>query len=454
MKLLNTQLIKIILEWEFKQHKCKYIKSEFNRVKISKNNPTAFISFAGAAAFITYCSMYAFRKPFAAATFEGLTVAGFDYKIILIISQAIGYTLSKFLGIRFVSELEPEKRIKVLLVLIGISWLALFLFALIPYPYNFWLLFFNGLPLGFIWGIVFSFLEGRRFTEVLGAIMASSFIFASGIVKAAGRFLIDYLDITEFWMPFFTGFLFLPFLFLGIYMLQKIPAQDKEDRALRTERRPMNKRERKNFFFFFAPGIIFSIVIYVALTVFRDIRDNFAVELWNSLGFRNTPKLLALSEIPIAIAVLVIIGLMMLIKNNKIAFFTNQFIFLASGTLLLVVSILFLENKISALMWMIVIGFSMYLPYISFHVMLYERWIALFKYKSNIGYLMYVSDAFGYLGSTCILFLKGSKNIQLSWSNFFIYTGIFVGALIIIFSLFSVLYFNRKTKENIGITIV
>ena len=125
----------------------------------------------------------------------------------------------------------------------------------------------------------------------------------------------------------------------------------------------------------------------------------------------------------------------MLIKNNKIAFFTNQFIFLASGTLLLLVSILFLENKISALMWMIVIGFSMYLPYISFHVMLYERWIALFKYKSNIGYLMYVSDAFGYLGSTCILFLKGSKNIQLSWSNFFIYTGIFVGALIIIFSL-------------------
>jgi MFS family permease len=424
------------------------IKSVLYSFKIEKDNPTKFISFAGAAAFITYCSMYAFRKPFAAATFEGLTIAGFDYKIVLIISQAIGYTLSKFLGIKFISELEPRKRIKVLLVLIGVSWLALFLFALIPFPFNFWLLFFNGLPLGFIWGIVFSFLEGRRFTEVLGAIMASSFIFASGIVKALGRFLIDSFGITEFWMPFFTGLLFLPILFLGIYMLQKIPAQDKEDKILRTERRPMNKGERRNFFLYFAPGIIFSIVIYVALTVFRDIRDNFAVELWNSLGFKNTPKLLVLSEIPVAIAVLVIISLMMLIKSNKIAFFLNQFIFLASGTLLLLVSFLFLENKINALVWIVIIGFSMYLPYISFHVMLYERWIALFKYKSNIGYLMYVSDAFGYLGSTCILFLKGSKNIQLSWSNFFIYTGIFVGVLIIIFSLFSILYFNRKVKEN------
>jgi MFS family permease len=391
--------------------------------------------------------MYAFRKPFAAATFEGLSIAGFDYKIVLIISQAIGYTLSKFLGIKLVSELEPQKRIIALLWLIGISWFALFLFALIPYPYNFWLLFFNGLPLGLIWGIVFSFLEGRRYTEVLGAIMASSFIFASGIVKAAGRFLIDYFGITEFWMPFFTGLLFLPFLFLGINMLQKIPLQDKEDKDLRTERKPMNRDERKKFFTYFMPGIIFSIIIYVALTIFRDIRDNFAVELWNSLGFKNTPKLLALSEIPIAISVLVIIGLMMLIKNNKIAFFTNQFIFLLSGTLLLFVSILFLGNKISAMSWMILIGFAMYLPYITFHVMLYERWIAFFKYKSNIGYLMYISDAFGYLGSTCVLFLKGSKNIKLSWSHFFINTGIFVGSLIILFSIFSIIYFFKKATK-------
>jgi len=56
--------------------------------------------------------MYAFRKPFTAATFDGLTLFGFDYKIILIITQAIGYTLSKFIGIRLVSELEPEKESK------------------------------------------------------------------------------------------------------------------------------------------------------------------------------------------------------------------------------------------------------------------------------------------------------------------------------------------------------
>jgi hypothetical protein len=92
---------------------------------------------------------------------------------------------------------------------------------MIPAPYNFILFLVNGLPLGLIWGIVFSFLEGRRNTEILGAMMASSFIFASGIVKSAGRMLIEQLKITEFWMPFFAGLLFIPLLLVGIFMLQK-----------------------------------------------------------------------------------------------------------------------------------------------------------------------------------------------------------------------------------------
>ena len=42
---------------------------------------------AGAAAFLAYASMYAFRKPFTAAEFAGLHVAGVDYKVWLVIAQ-------------------------------------------------------------------------------------------------------------------------------------------------------------------------------------------------------------------------------------------------------------------------------------------------------------------------------------------------------------------------------
>ena len=334
-------------------------------------------------------------------------------------------------------------------MLIGVSWMALLLFALIPFPYNFILLFINGLPLGLIWGIVFSFLEGRRFTEVLGAIMASSFIFASGIVKSAGRMLIDIFGASDFWMPFLTGLLFLPIFFLGIGMLQKIPIQDEEDESSRTKREPMNREQRHSFFLFFAPGIICSIIIYIGLTIVRDLRDSFAVEIWKGMGFENTPTLLTLSEIPIAIAVLLIIGLMMLIKNNRIAFFTNLYILLLGGILLVLNTFLFKFHLISPIAWMILIGFSMYLPYISYHVMFYERWIALFKFKSNIGYLMYVSDAFGYLGSTFVLLLKNSNSVQISWVLFFSNTGIIIGCIIIFTALITIIYFSKKYQIKV-----
>ena len=58
----------------------------------------------------------------------------------------------------------------------GISWL---LFAIVPPPYNVIFLFTNGLPLGMVWGMVFGYLEGRRFTEVLGAGLSVSFIFSA-----------------------------------------------------------------------------------------------------------------------------------------------------------------------------------------------------------------------------------------------------------------------------------
>src|SRR5690349_20201013 len=79
-------------------------------------------------AFGAYTSMYAFRKAFTSATFEGITFLSIDYKIWLVIFQVAGYTCSKFYGIRFISALRAEKRGRVILMLMAISWISLFFF--------------------------------------------------------------------------------------------------------------------------------------------------------------------------------------------------------------------------------------------------------------------------------------------------------------------------------------
>jgi hypothetical protein len=184
--------------------------------------------------------MYAFRKPFTAATFNGLKLWGFDYKILLIIAQLIGYTLSKSLGIKIIAELRQENRLKTLIILMGIALISLFLFALVPFPYNLLFMFLNGIPLGMIWGVVFGFIEGRRSTELLGAIMASSFIVSSGLVKSSGRLVLENIVNNEMWMPFITALIYTPVLLFGIYLLSRIKAPGDDDKLLRTARIPMN----------------------------------------------------------------------------------------------------------------------------------------------------------------------------------------------------------------------
>lgn len=406
-----------------------------------------FILKAAIASFITYLCMYAYRKPFTAAAFDGISFMGIDYKILLIISQLIGYTLSKYLGIKIISELKHANRTKMLVGLMFIAMLMLLLFAIVPAPYNFPFMFLNGIPLGMIWGVVFGYLEGRRATELLGAIMASSFIISSGIVKGSGKFLLDNYHVSDMWMPFLTAFLFTPVLLIGVYLLHKLTPPTAEDISERTERIPMTGLERKMFIRKFGISIVVTVFIYVALTMFRDLRDNFAVEFWQELSANNIPGLLITSELPVAFAVLLVISLMIFIKNNRFAFYFNLLLVMLSGLLMIVFTSLYFNQSISALSWMILSGFALYLPYLIYHTVLYERWIAFFKFKSNAGFLMYLSDAFGYLGSTAILLIRNFATPDISWVNFLTYSSLCLGGLLFSLSLFLFFYFKKKSPK-------
>jgi len=414
-----------------------------------KNTELSLIIKASCAVFITYLSMYAFRKPFTAAQYNNISLWGVNYKILLIIAQLIGYTISKYFGIKIISELTASKRTITLILLMAASWVSLLFFAIVPAPYNLPFIFLNGLPLGMIWGVVFSYIEGRRHTELLGVAMASSFIISSGIVKGVGSYLLITMHVSEMWMPFLTGLLFLPVLFLGVYLLHSIEQPNEDDINARTERLPMNAKERNIFFKRFAPGILFSVSIYVCLTVFRDLRDNFAVEFWNSIGMKNIPSMLVFTELPIAFLVIIIIGSMIFIKNNKQAFFINFLLVFIGGILLLLSTLLFYNQLMSPTYWMIIVGFSMYLPYIAFHALFFERWIAYFKIKSNIGFLMYVADAAGYLGSTLVLLFKNFNSIQYSWVSFFTFSALITSIFIIILSIANFIYFKKQDKLQI-----
>ncbi len=361
--------------------------------------------FAVIATFGAYFCMYMYRKPFTAASYETMTAFGMAYKPVAVISQVLGYTLSKFVGIKVISEAGAKHRVLYYLGMIGIAEVALLLFGLTPSPWNLVWLFMNGLPLGMVFGLVLAYLEGRVRTEALTAGLCVSFVVADGVAKTSGAWLME-KGVPETWMPAATGAMFLPGIFLFGWMLSKIPGQSEEDIALRSKREPMDKAQRRAFFGKFAVGFSLLIAMYSLVGVLRGVRGDFAKEIWAGLNTKVDPALFSQTELIVAFSCLAIIACLVLIRDNEKAFGAGLLLS-GFGLSLILVSLIGLQGGwINPFYFVVLIGLGLYLPYIAIHATVFERLIAYTREKATIGYLMYLADATSYAMLVGLLFYK------------------------------------------------
>jgi hypothetical protein len=415
---------------------------------IEKSNPVFFTAFAGLAGFAAYFSMYAFRKPFSAATFTGVHGWTFalDYKIALVIAQVAGYALSKLIGIKVISELNPAKRASAIIVLILAALLALVLFALIPPPWNVAAMFLNGLPLGMIWGLVFGFMEGRRTSEVLGALVCASFIVSSGAVKTVGKFVMDQWHVSPFWMPAVAGALFLPLLFVSVYALSVLPPPNALDEAARVRRAPMNAAARASFLAEYGVGIGLLVTAYVLATALRDFRDNFAAELWSGLGYGNGAAIFTASELPVAVIALAALALIMTVRDNARALMVIHAVVIAGLALLGGSTLAFHAGWLGPISWMILSGAGLYMAYTPFNAMLFDRMIAVSGRIGTAGFLIYLADASGYLGSCALLIWRNFGLMQMNWMQVFTASAYGTSVLGMALVGLSAIFFRRRAR--------
>ncbi len=411
-------------------------------------SPAVFIVVAGLFSFVAYCCIYAFRKPFTAGTYADLELWGIQFKIVLVTAQVAGYALSKFIGIRIISGMTPQRRTTYLFGLVGVAGLSLLGFAVTPFPWNAVWMFVNGIPLGMAWGLIFSYLEGRRVTEALAAILCVNFIISSGFVKTTGKWLLVSHGVSELWMPFVVALMFLPALLICIWVLEHLPPPSEADKAQRAPRNRMTSAECKALFMRYAPGLVLLVATYLVLTIVRDLRDNFAVEIWDELGFKGQASILTTAEIPVAICSLLAVGAMMFVKDNFRALWLNHALAVLGAILLFGGTFLFQSGLISPIIWMISSGFGLFLPYILFNGVLFDRLMASFRERGNVGFLMYVADSIGYLGSVVVLLWRNFGAGEMSWLNFYIKLCYLGAALCVGLMLLSWYYFFKKRRQS------
>jgi hypothetical protein len=350
--------------------------------------------------------------------------------------------------------MKPSRRSVTIVGLIVAAEAALFLFAIVPPPFNCVMLFLNGLPLGMVFGLVLAYLEGRRVTEALSAGLCASFIVSSGVVKSVGRFLILDGGISEYWMPALTGlFFFLPLCFF-VWMLNQIPAPTTTDSELRSKRTPMFRQQRWDFFQRHKWGLLGLMTTYVLLTVVRSFRDDFAVEIWQDLGEAGKAEIYAQSEMLVMFGVVLLSGAFIAIKSNRLALLSSLGLSIAGFVLVATAIVAQHQQYVEAFPYMVLMGLGMYLPYVAFHTTIFERLIATFRERGNIGYLMYLADTLGYLGYVFVILLRHAVSRAQNHLYLFNVVSLLIAGVSILLLTLVWRHYKRLTSEITSITTI
>ena len=400
-----------------------------------------------AAAFVAYFCVYGFRKPFTAGTYDTDGIWGLGFKELIVLTQVVGYTLSKFAGIRVIAEMPPRLRIAALLGLVALAEAGLVAFGLLPRPWSALGLFVNGLALGMTFGLVFGFLEGRRSTEALAAGLCTSFIIADGAMKTVGAWLLE-RGVTEAWMPAAAGALFAVPLAVAVAVLAWTPPPSVGDQEARSVRETIDRDERRALFGRYATGLSLIVVMYLVVTVLRSVRADFAPQIWAGLGVDVPPRLYTVSEFWVALGVIVVNGLAVLVRGNRRAFLASLGVCTAGAMLLAATLVGRMLGLVSPVPFMVLVGLALYIPLVAIHTTVFERFIAVTRERGNVGYLLYVADSIGYLGYVVVLCLRLGGGAGAGSLAFFIPLCWIAVLLLMASSLGAMAYFIRRTRSD------
>ena len=430
-----------------KKRKDKHENSNTNHTRKKSPMPDwLFVLWAGGTALLSYSLVYALRKPFTAAEFEGLQVYGMDYKIAVSIIQLLGYVSAKLLGIKYISELRPEGRLKFIIGSAALSELSLIAFGLLPIPYNIVALYFNGLSLGCMWGVIFSFLEGRRTTDILASIMGVSMALSSGVAKSLGLYALNQLHVSEFWMPALIGAAAFPLLCFTGWMMTRFPKPTEADIASRSERVTLNGHQRWALFRRFMPLLILLFGANLLLTVQRDIKEDFIVciidvDTISSWAFAQIDSIATF----VLLAVFALLAttynhlkvLCMLLMLSTVGMGTLAFLGATEG-----------NETIPTTIWFFLQSLCLDIAYLSFQTIFFERFIACFKIKGNVGFFIITIDFVGYLGTLGLLLFKEFCASHIDWTSFYNHMSLYIGVACCFAFIASLVYMihvrNRK----------
>lgn len=75
--------------------------------------------------------------------------------------------------------------------------------------------------------------------------------------------------------------------------------------------------------------------------------------------------------------------------------------------------------QLSPVVWLFIQSLCLYLAYLCFQTIFFDRFIACFRIRGNVGFFIVLIDFIGYLGTVIVLAIKEFLNPDINWLSFY-----------------------------------
>ena len=154
------------------------------------------------------------------------------------------------------------------------------------------------------------------------------------------------------------------------------------------------------------------------------------------------------TEVPIAISVMILLSLLYLIRDNRKGLSAAYALMAVGSVLIGLCTLLFDLGLLSPTHWMTGVGLGLYMGYVPYGCVLFDRTIAALHVAATAVFLIYISDAVAYGGSILAVLYKEFGQPSATWLDFFRGFSYLTSVLTTICLLLSWRYFLRRASAD------
>lgn len=104
--------------------------------------------------------------------------------------------------------------------------------------------------------------------------------------------------------------------------------------------------------------------------------------------------------------------------------------------------------QLDAITWLFVQSLCLYIAYLCFQSIFFDRFIACFRIKGNVGFFIVTIDFIGYTGTVLVLMFKEFAHAEINWLEFCNLLSGYVGLICTVAFSYSMIYLIQRHKKE------